>query len=56
MKNGKLNGKVAVVTRASKGIAGKIAMEFASEGASVVVNYACPTSGTSHGDGQLFYG
>src|SRR5437762_6053207 len=40
MKNGKLNGKVAVVTGASKGIGAGIAKEFASEGASVVVNYA----------------
>src|SRR5881296_125111 len=40
MKNGKLNGKVAVVTGASKGIGAGIAKEFASEGASLVVNYA----------------
>jgi len=40
MKNGKLNGKVAVVTGASKGIGAGIAKEFAIEGASVVVNYA----------------
>jgi 3-oxoacyl-[acyl-carrier protein] reductase len=40
MKNGKLNGKVAVVTGASKGIGAGIAKEFALEGASVVVNYA----------------
>src|SRR6266478_6069391 len=40
MKNGKLNGKVAVVTGASKGIGAGIAKEFAAEGASVVVNYA----------------
>jgi 3-oxoacyl-[acyl-carrier protein] reductase len=40
MKNGKLNGKVAVVTGASKGIGARIAKEFAAEGASVVVNYA----------------
>ena len=31
MKNGKLNGKVAVVTGASKGIGAGIAKEFASE-------------------------
>jgi NAD(P)-dependent dehydrogenase (short-subunit alcohol dehydrogenase family) len=40
MKNGKLNGKVAVITGASKGIGAGIAKEFAAEGAAVVVNYA----------------
>ena len=40
MKNGKLNGKVVVVTGASKGIGAGIAKEFATEGASVIVNYA----------------
>jgi 3-oxoacyl-[acyl-carrier protein] reductase len=40
MKNGKLNGKIAVVTGASKGIGAGIAKEFAAAGASVVVNYA----------------
>lgn len=40
MENGKLNGKVAVVTGASKGIGAGIAKQFAAEGAAVVVNYA----------------
>ena len=45
MKNGKLNGKVAVVTGASKGIGAGIAKEFAEADASVVVNYASDKQG-----------
>src|SRR5437879_2707552 len=45
MKNGKLSGKVAVVTGASKGIGAGIAKHLAAEGAAVVVNYASSKDG-----------
>ncbi|WP_165075829.1 SDR family NAD(P)-dependent oxidoreductase [Paludisphaera rhizosphaerae] len=42
---GKLDGKVAVVTGASKGIGAEIARELAAAGAAVVVNYASSKAG-----------
>jgi 3-oxoacyl-[acyl-carrier protein] reductase len=42
---GKLAGKVAIVTGASKGIGAGIAKQFAAEGATVVVNYASSKQG-----------
>jgi 3-oxoacyl-[acyl-carrier protein] reductase len=42
---GKLTGKVAIVTGASKGIGAGIAKGFAAEGAKVVVNYASSRDG-----------
>lgn len=42
---GKLQGKVAVVTGASKGIGASIAQYYGDEGASVVVNYASSKDG-----------
>src|SRR5438552_15511517 len=45
MKNGKLAGKVDVVTGASKGIGAAIAKNLAAEGAAVVVNYASSKTG-----------
>src|SRR5260370_9239068 len=42
---GKLSGKVAIVTGASKGIGAGIAKGFAAAGASVIVNYASSREG-----------
>lgn len=43
----KLEGKIAVVTGASKGIGASIAKHLAAEGASVVVNYASSQEGAN---------
>lgn len=46
--SGKLSGKVAIVTGASKGIGAAIAKRFAAEGAAVIVNYSSSKSGAEN--------
>src|SRR5690348_15359884 len=52
-KMSKLNGKVAVVTGASKGIGASIAEHLAAEGASVVVNYSSSKQGADEVVGRI---
>ena len=50
---GKLEGKVAIVTGASKGIGASIAQHLAAEGAAVVVNYASSKEGAERVVGEI---
>src|SRR5439155_23087688 len=49
----KLEGKVAIVTGASKGIGASIALHLAQEGAAVVVNYSSSKQGADRVVGEI---
>src|SRR5207248_8182884 len=49
----KLEGKIAIVTGASKGIGASIATHLAAEGAAVVVNYSSSKEGADRVVGEI---
>jgi 3-oxoacyl-[acyl-carrier protein] reductase len=50
---GKLNGKIALVTGASKGIGAGIALSLAKEGAAIAVNYVSDRAGAERLVGEI---